>query len=219
MPAGGVHSYSTLSPQGSSKPFSAPSTPRVTLSPEATSIPPAGPAFAIGFKRALPGFCSKRSSNSPLGFSKIRGGSDERSFWCRWSTVSPVSRSKTPAEIVCRSLASRESRPSVSSSPSNTLAGSAVRSLLASLNLSSPPRSAKSPRLSVAMPELRRSSRSVNAARCASVTSEQLVTLLSFALTSSTSLSRTWGVRSQMPPVSASSDPSTLWPACAASAV
>ena len=42
---------------------------------------------------------------------------------------------------------------------------------------------------------------------------------LSAVRTSSSSLSRSWGVRSQMPPVSASSDPSTLWPVCAASAV
>ena len=43
---------------------------------------------------------------------------------------------------------------------------------------------------------------------------------LSFALTSASNLSRSWGVRSQMPPVRSKlcvRDPSTLWPVCAAS--
>ena len=240
-----VQACSTLLPQGSSDPAAAPLTPRVTLPSEATSIPPSGPAFAVGLKRAVPGLpCSVRSVSCFSG-SKIRGGSDEsslsysvryarfvsgsktpagsdeRSLPCRWSTVSPLCSSKAPAGIVCRSLPSNFSSISVSSSPSNTPAGSAVRSLLLRINRSIPPRSAKSPGLSVAMPALFRLSVPVSAGRCTTgITSEQSVTSLSFALTSSTSLSRSWAVRLQLPPVSAGSpgDPVTLWPLCASSA-
>ena len=75
------------------------------------------------------------------------------------------------------------------------------------------------------MPALRRSSTLVSVGRCTSgITAEQFAIPLlpGFALTSASSLSRSWGVRSQMPPVRSKlcvRDPSTLWPVCAASAV
>ena len=79
-PAVWVQERVTFLPQGSSKPFAASASPRVTVPPEATSIPPSGPAFAIGLKRALPGLSFRISSISTVSFSKIRGGSDERSL-------------------------------------------------------------------------------------------------------------------------------------------
>ena len=203
--------YVTLVPQGSSKPFSAPSAPRVTRPPEATSIPPAGPAFAVGTKRALPGLSDSLRKVSPVTFSKIRGGSDERLFPCRWMVKdSPVNSSNTPGAIVCRSLSSRKSWVSVSSSPSNTLAGSAVRSLSSSVRNSIPPRFSKSPRFRTAMPLLSRSRYPASASKCVVVTSEQVLTLLSFAMTRSSSSSRTWGVRAQMPLPGVPSDWPTL---------
>ena len=73
-----VQACSTLLPQGSSYPAAAPSPPRVTpvASWGTSSIPPSGPAFAIGTKSALPELSARFSCVSFVSFSKIRGGSD-----------------------------------------------------------------------------------------------------------------------------------------------
>ena len=122
-PAVWDHECVTLLPQGSSYPAAASAAPRVTLAPCTTSIPPFGPALATGTKRALPGLpCSERVVR-PVRFSKIRDGSDRRPLPCSRSTVS------------------------VSSSPSNTPAGSDVSSLLLRVHRGDPAEIGEVPRL------------------------------------------------------------------------
>ena len=214
VPAVRVQAQVTLSPQGSSKPFSAPSTPSVTVPPEATSIPPADPALAMGLKRALPGLWSSRGSARFVSFSKRRGGSDESWLSLRNSKLTPVSRSNAPGAMVCRRFPSSPSRVNVLSSPSNTPSGKAVRSLALSCTWVILPRSAKSPRFSTAMLWSPRSSVPLSAPRCAVTVAQVSAVSLCAVRTRSTSLSRTCAVRPQMPPVSPGGVPLTLCPDC-----
>ena len=100
------------------------------------------------------------------------------------------------------------------SAPSNTPAGNALSALFVIVMVPTPLRSAKSPAFSAVSPKSS-SAKFPIAARWVSVTFEQSVTAASRFCANTTSLSRTCGVRSHTPPVSAGVEPSTL---CAASA-
>ena len=144
------------------------------------------PASAVGTKLALPGFWRRSSVVSLVSFSNT-----------------PSGRPPSASALLFRCSAVRLV------SGSNTAAGSAVSALPDRSSPVTLSRYSKSPAFRATMSRPASCSVPTRSARTVAVTSEQLSTS-AFA----TSASRTCGVRSHTPPVSAAVEPSTI---CAAS--